>query len=124
MKNLRITVNGKAYDVTVEDLSAPSHAAASPLRHAAASAPPPPPPVHAAPSAPAGAGEIASPMAGVVKSILVKSGDSVAAGQEVAVLEAMKMESRITSATAGSVQRIDVKEGESVTEGRILMVIG
>jgi biotin carboxyl carrier protein len=63
-------------------------------------------------------------MAGQVMKIKVAVGAAVSAGQEVVVLEAMKMETPIYAPTAGAVQAISVKEGEAVAEGQVLLTIG
>jgi len=135
MKMLRITLEGKTYDVAVEVLDASSAPAPAPapVAHAApaAPAPAPAPVAHAAPAAPAnvpvasGAGEtVASPMAGMVMKIKVKVGDSVKKDQEVVVLEAMKMETPIFASCAGTIKSILVKEGDAVAEGQGLVTIG
>ena len=66
---------------------------------------------------------IASPLPGRICKINVKEGDTVAKGQEVVVLEAMKMENSITSETAGRVKRILVKEGDNVAENAPLIEV-
>lgn len=130
MKKLRITLEGKTYEVGVEvadgsvaaaPVAAPVAAApiAAPAPAAAASAPAPAP-VAAAPVA-AGAGAIICPMPGTVFKIRVAVGEQVAAEQELVVLEAMKMESPIYSHAAGTVAAILVKEGDSVSEGQVLI---
>jgi len=124
MKTLRITLEGKTYDVAVEVLgenaSAPAPVASAPTQVAAA---PPPAQAPAAP-APAGAGSVLSPMAGQVMKIKVAVGASVSQNQEVIVLEAMKMETPIYAPAAGIVKAINVKEGEAVAEGQALLTIG
>ncbi|MDR2594833.1 MAG: biotin/lipoyl-binding protein [Fibromonadaceae bacterium] len=126
MKTLRITLEGKTYDVAVEVLgenaSAPAPVASAPAQAAApVAAPPPQAPV--AP-APAGAGSVLSPMAGQVMKIKVAVGATVSQNQEVIVLEAMKMETPIYAPAAGTVKAISVKEGEAVAEGQALLTIG
>jgi biotin carboxyl carrier protein len=129
MKKLRITVGNKSYDVTVEDLSdADAFPGPSPPPQASSAAPSAP--TQAAPSAqaarpklPVDAGAVTTPMAGAIKSILVKQGDSVKQGQPLVILEAMKMENQITAPVPGSVKSVDVAEGDSVTEGQILLVL-
>jgi pyruvate/oxaloacetate carboxyltransferase len=54
----------------------------------------------------------------------VKVGDAVKAGDEVAILEAMKMENSITTDYAGTVQQILVGEGDTVQSDATLMIIG
>lgn len=112
MKNYVITVNGNAYDVTVEeaggDVSAP--AAAAPKAAAPKKAAP-------APKAAAGGTPINAPMRGTIVDIKVKVGDKVSNGTVVAVLEAMKMENDIVSDKDGVVAAVCVNKGESVETG-------
>jgi glutaconyl-CoA/methylmalonyl-CoA decarboxylase subunit gamma len=126
MKTLRITLEGKTYDVAVEVLgenaSTPAPVASAP-QAAAPVAAPPPAQAPAAP-APAGAGSVLSPMAGQVMKIKVAVGATVSQNQEVIVLEAMKMETPIYAPAAGTVKAISVKEGEAVAEGQALLTIG
>jgi len=134
MKKLRITVEGKAYDVTVEVLedtdtgmvALPSAPAAAPSAAPAAPAPAPvAAPAAAAPAAaPAGAGEVPSPLAGTVVSVDVAVGDSVNAGDQVLVLEAMKMNNVVQAPTSGTVTAIAVQPGATVVEGQGLLTLG
>lgn len=133
MKMLRITLEGKTYDVAVEVLDAssapaPVHAPVAAPAPAAAPAPvaaPAPAPVAAKAPVATGAGEtVQSPMAGMVMKIKVKVGDSVKKDQEILVLEAMKMETPIFSSCAGTVTAILVKEGDAVGEAQGLVTIG
>lgn len=128
MKQLKITVNNKTYDVTVEVLgeqpnlrpAAPSPApvaAAAPVLRPAPVASPAPAPVAA------GVGAVPSPMAGVVLRIPVQVGDAVSEGQELIVLEAMKMETPVLSPMAGKVKAILVQQGDAATEGQALVEI-
>ncbi len=64
-----------------------------------------------------------SPLAGVVISLLVAAGDEVEHGQELVVLEAMKMENRIPAHAAGKVKSVHVAEGDSVPEGHVLLIL-
>ena len=128
MKKLRITIGNKSYDVTVEDLTEPNTLSPSfPTAAPIASHAPAPTQPQAAPSAkpklPVDTGAVTSPMAGVIKSILVKPSDSVKQGQALVILEAMKMENQITAPMAGEVKSVDVGEGDSVQEGHVLLVL-
>ncbi|MQX38360.1 biotin/lipoyl-containing protein, partial [Roseospira navarrensis] len=88
-------------------------------------APAAPAPAPAAPAvAPAGANDIASPMAGTVVSVDVKVGDTVAAGQQVVMLEAMKMNTPIQAQQGGTVTAVSVQAGVSVAEGQVLLSLG
>ncbi len=118
-RKYRVTVNGKAYDVDVEEMGAGAPAAAPAPAPAPAAAP-------AATPAPVagGAGSIEAPMPGKVLKILVSQGAPVTAGQLVLILEAMKMENEIYAPTAGTVTQVGCKEGDSVNTGDTLLVIG
>ena len=81
----------------------------------------------AAPAAPKAAvvgNKVVAPLPGRVIALKVKEGDTVAAGDEVALLEAMKMENSITSDYAGTVQQILVAEGENIATDAVIMIIG
>lgn len=132
MKKLRITVEGKTYEVEVEILgsriasvapaAAPAPAAPAPVAPAPVSAPvaaPAPAPV-AAP-APAGANDIACPLAAVVVAVNVKEGQQVKTGDLLVTLEAMKMNTPVNSPADGTVSKICVSAGQSVNEGEVLL---
>ena len=76
------------------------------------------------PSAPKGAGNIKSPLPGVILDIFVKEGDTVSMGQKLLMLEAMKMENNIEADKAGKVISIMKNKGDAVMEGDVLIVIG
>ncbi len=119
MKRYNITVNGKAYDVSVEEIGADAPAAAvSAPAPAAAPAPAP------APAAAVDGTKVTAPMPGTILDIKVAVGDSVAAGQAVAVLEAMKMENDISAPCAGKILSIDTTKGTAVETGALICVIG
>ncbi|WP_303926107.1 biotin/lipoyl-containing protein [Subdoligranulum variabile] len=116
MKNLIVTVNGVAYNVTVEEGTGAPVAAAAPAPAAAPTAP-------AAPAAPAGAaGAVAvnAPMPGNILDVKVKPGDSVKAGDTLLILEAMKMENEISAPQDGTIASIDVRKGDVVDSGALL----
>lgn len=130
-KNFRITVDGRSYNVVVEDLDVSTAPAfARPVAAAVAVAPPPavvaaPAPAAAAvPMAAAGAGSIVAPLGGVVFSIDVPLGHAVAVGDRVATIEAMKMKTEVMSKIAGNVSHIAAKANESVETGQVLMTLG
>jgi len=77
----------------------------------------------AAPKAVSG-NKVVAPLPGRVISLKVKEGDTVAVGQEVAVLEAMKMENSINSDYAGTVQQVLVAEGDNVATDAVLLIVG
>lgn len=129
MKKLRITLEGKAYEVTVELLedtgSAPvarSSSIQAPLVQPASAAVSVTPQPVAAPVA-EGCTTVICPMAGLVFKCLVKPGDQVTVNQTVIVLDAMKMETPVVSPVSGTVRTVLVKEGDAVDEGHSLLQI-
>ena len=126
-KNASVTVNGTAYQVELEEV--PAAPVQAPVAAPAASAPAqsPAPAQAAAPAAPAAAAgtgkAVTSPLPGVIIAVKVNVGDKVKAGQEVAVLEAMKMENSIEATQDGTVTAINVAKGDSVLEGAPIVTI-
>ena len=115
-----VTVNGATYEVEAENAPAAAPApqpAAAPVQAAPAAAAAP------APKA-AGAGEkVVSPLPGVIIEISVKEGQTVKAGQKVAVLEAMKMENEIPAPKDGTITDIHVHKGDTLQEGDPVVTI-
>jgi 3-methylcrotonyl-CoA carboxylase alpha subunit len=74
-------------------------------------------------AAPAGSGRVTAPMPGRVLGVNVKPGQTVAAGDRLLVLEAMKMENRISAPVAGIVARVAVAEGDQIADGALLVEI-
>ena len=124
----RVTVNGTKYDVEIEGgkASAPKKPQVAAAPEATGLSVTPKTPIATKPTpTPAAAGgyKVTCPLPGTVLSIAVKEGDSVAAGQTVAVLEAMKMENNIDAERAGVVKQVLVSAGSTVMEGDVLLVI-
>ena len=67
--------------------------------------------------------EIRATMSGTVWKLLVRPGDLVETGQEVAVLESMKMEIPILAESGGTVEEVRKKEGEFVQEQEVLITL-
>ncbi|EOF2706108.1 biotin/lipoyl-containing protein, partial [Klebsiella pneumoniae] len=105
-----VEVEGKAFVVKVSDGGDVSQlTAAAPA---------------SAPAAPAGAGTpVTAPLAGTIWKVLVSEGQTVAAGEVLLILEAMKMETEIRAAQAGTVRGIAVKAGDAVAVGDTLMTL-
>ena len=126
MKRFNVTVNGVAYDVTVEEVggSAPVAPVAAPAP-AAAPAPVAAPAPAAAPAAAgsAGAVEVKAPLQGTVMKVNVKVGDSVKKGAAVCVIEALKMENDVPAPQDGVVASILVKSGDSVKTDEVLITM-
>ncbi|MFZ9817808.1 MAG: acetyl/propionyl/methylcrotonyl-CoA carboxylase subunit alpha [Ilumatobacteraceae bacterium] len=70
-----------------------------------------------------GSGEVAAPMQGTIVKVNVEVGQTVAVGDSVVVLEAMKMENQIAADKAGKVAKVNVKQGDTVGSGDVLVVI-
>ncbi len=133
MEHLRITVEGKAYDVIVEKISqTPASAVPQPAAPLARSAPvtqsTAPAIVPAATPVPvpatASAGDAVSPLAGIVQAVDASVGSSVHEGDLVLTLEAMKMYTPINAVASGTITAIHVKVGDAVEEGQVLYTIG
>ncbi|WP_297176088.1 acetyl-CoA carboxylase biotin carboxyl carrier protein subunit [uncultured Porphyromonas sp.] len=135
-----VEVNGVSYkvDILTEGFTAaPARPAAKPAAPAAPAAPAPaaakpaaPQPIApaaapAAEPAPAGKGTaVQSPLPGVILDIKVAVGDTVKAGQTVAILEAMKMENSINAECDGVITAIKVAKGDNILEGSDIVIIG
>ena len=70
-----------------------------------------------------GAGEVVAPMQGTILKVLVESGQEVAAGEGIAVLEAMKMETTLAASVAGVVKEVSVTPGDTVAAGAVIAVV-
>ena len=133
MRNFVIVVNGKSYDVAVEEVNGAPVAApvikAAPVvapvaAPAAPVAVPAPAAAPAAPkAAPANGEKILSPFPGLIKNLLVAEGASVKKDQPILVLEAMKMDNDITAPCDGTVS-FCVAKGANVESDSVLAVIG
>ena len=120
-----VTVNGASYLVEMENAPAPvqkpAQAPAAAVASTGSATTTTPAPKAAAP---AGAGKpVTSPLPGVIIEVSVKEGQTVKAGQKVAVLEAMKMENEIQAPADGTVTAILVNKGDSVLEGAEIVKI-
>ena len=120
-----VTVNGASYQVEMENAPAPvqkpAQAPAAAVASTGSATPTTPAPKAAAQ---AGAGKpVTSPLPGVIIEVSVKEGQTVKAGQKVAVLEAMKMENEIQAPADGTVTAILVNKGDSVLEGAEIVKI-
>lgn len=123
MPNFRVTVNGKVFDVTVEEAgSAKNEVNTQAIRSVDAPAQP------VADSTPVreavlGSGEqpVAAPLSGSILEIKVKPGERVKFGQVLLTLEALKMENEIVAPQDGAVKEIFVQKGSMVNVGDLLM---
>ncbi len=131
-RRFRITVDGKPYNVTVEDLTegpnllypqpgsmvVPATTSAAPAPEHAATEP------SAAERAAVDPGDVVCTLGGVVDSIPVSVGQAVKQGAEIVIVEAMKMRTPMIAPRAGNVNKILVKVGDAVKPGQVLAAIG
>ena len=110
MKKYKVTVNGTAYMIELEAINDAGAPAAAP-------APAP------APAPAAGADALVAPFPGKILGISVAPGTVVAEGQQLMVLEAMKMENEILSPRAGTIVAVNVAVGQMVETNQQLCVI-
>lgn len=120
MKKYNVTVNGTAYEITLEVVDAADVKTTS----APVAAPAPAPAAPVAPVINANGETVKSPMPGTILSVNVQNGAAVKKGDVLMVLEAMKMENEIISPCDGTVNSVNVQNGASVETGAVLCVIG
>ena len=148
-KTFRLTVNDKTYNVEIGDLSTVpimvrvdgetlyvrlesevpemdrGPAPVISMAHNPVAPPPPAPsPKTKAPPTPQAAGDgkvLTAPMPGVVLAVRVKAGDRVKRGEEMVLLESMKMELNILAGADGVVKKVCVTQGQNVAHGTILV---
>ena len=111
MKKYRVTVNGTAYEIELEELTG------------AAPAPAPAPAAAPAAAAPAGGEQVTSPMPGTILDVKVSQGASVKKGDVLMILEAMKMENEIMCPCDGKVASLHAAKRAAVESGTLLCVI-
>ena len=150
MKSFKFTINGQAYDTTVEDLGnkkanvtvngmsfevnlgeettvAPEVKPAAPAAPAAAPAPEvkaAPAAPKAAPTAPVAGAKVVSPLPGSIIKVLVSEGQAVKKGDTLLTLESMKMENAVAAEQDGTVKQICVTAGQTVMQDDVLIVLG
>ena len=133
MKKFKITVNGKAYEVEVEEMGGTPVAAPAPQASAPAPAPAAPAPAPAAPAStpapdvggpiPDGAITLHARMPGKLSALTAAVATAVKRGDIILVLEAMKMQNDITATADGTLHEIRVNPGDNVKTGDVLAVI-
>ena len=122
MKKYNVNVNGKTYQIEIEEVenfdpkkaqtpSAPAAPAAAPT------------PAQAPAAAPAAGNTISCPMPGTILDVRCSEGATVKKGDILFILEAMKMENEIMSPCDGTVRGVSVSKGASVDTGAVLCTI-
>lgn len=122
-----VNLNGKNYEVEVEETEAVvTNVTDAPAASAAVPAAVPAPAASAAPAAApvSGGTNVVSPMPGTILSVNVSQGSSVSSGDVIVILEAMKMENEIVAPCAGTVKQLLVQKGSTVETDSVLAVIG
>ena len=110
-----VDVNGSTYQVELEEVKTtktPKLVRAKPIQTKVD-----------APKPAAGFSRVEAPLPGTVFKVLSKEGDAVKKGQNIMVLEAMKMENNILAEMDGTIKKIHVSEGQAVLQGDILIEI-
>ena len=102
-----VTLNGKNYEVEVEETDAVITAVTD-----------------AAPAVAADGQKVLSPMPGTILSVNVSVGSAVKAGEVILILEAMKMENEIVAPCDGTVKQLAVQKGSTVATDELLAVVG
>ena len=127
---LKITIDGKQYEVEIEAEDSEPVRSGAPAVYASArvaapvAAAPPPPVTNGGGAGPAVADEskvCRSPIVGIVVSVNAQDGQEVQQNDPVLVLEAMKMETTITSPVSGRVKKVYSQAGESVQMNQVLI---
>lgn len=128
---LRITVEGKTYEVEVEvveeGLAAPLHGSTwghgSSVAELASTAQPHAPAAGVPTPSPGVSSDrvVKAPIVGTILQIKVAPGDTVSINQVLLVMEAMKMETNVASPLAGKVKAVRVSPGEAVKAGQVLV---
>jgi len=123
---VRTLVNGRVVQVWVQEEQTPAH---TPPPAEAQSAAAPSVPIVASPTAAAAQPgvtserEVRAPMPGTIVSVAVQAGDQVAVGQDLCILDAMKMNNRIRAPRSGTVAKTHVSPGQRVQYGDLLVTL-
>lgn len=115
MRNFVITIDGKQYQVGVEEVGATASAVTPVVTEVKS--------VAAAPAAPANGTKVNAPMPGLIKQLSKEEGATVKRGDVILVLEAMKMDNDITAPCDGKIS-YKVTKGANVDTGALMAVIG
>lgn len=123
MRNFVVTIDGKQYQVGVEEVGAGVSAPVAPVVSEIKPVAPAPKAAAAAPAAVANGTKVNAPMPGLIKALSLEEGASVKKGDVILVLEAMKMDNDITAPCDGRIS-YKVTKGANVDTGALMAVIG
>ncbi len=126
MHNFRVTMNGKVFDVSVEETGSAKTEVITQADQAAATATKPATASIPVKEAVLGSGEqaVVAPLSGSILEFKVKAGDRVKFGQVLLTLEALKMENEIVAPQDGTVKEIFAQKGSMVNVGDVLLSLG
>lgn len=119
-----VTLNGKNYEVVVEETSAVITGVSEPVVPATAPDPESVASTSATPTAVGEGTQVVSPMPGTILSVSVTVGQKVKAGDVILIFEAMKMENEIVAPCDGTIKQILVQKSSTVDTNAVLAVIG
>jgi len=123
-EQVQVEVDGVAFTAEVKDLSPnqePGAEAADPVGSSVAAGVPAAIPSPGAQTTPSAGSSVTAPLPGVIKSVSVRSGQQVSSGDELLVIEAMKMDNIIRASRDGTVETIYASEGHQVAYGERLL---
>lgn len=123
-EQVQVEIDGTVFTAEVKDVSAvpePGIEAAKPVAPAASRKAPAVTPTPVAQAAPSTGNSVTAPLPGVIKSVHVRPGQQVSLGDELLVIEAMKMDNIIRASRKGTVETIHAKEGRQVAYGERLL---
>lgn len=125
MRIYKVKVNGKTYEVKILGISETEPMKVEKVKAAPAAAPVAKPAEAAKEAAPVGEGTVVnSPMQGTILDVKVKVGDNVKSGDNLAILEAMKLENEIKAPKDGKVIEVRISKGQTVNANDPLIVLG
>ena len=124
MRNFIVTIDGKQYQVGVEEVGASASPVVTEIKSAPATpAAAPAPAAKPASAGPANGTKVKAPMPGMIKALSLEEGASVKKGDVILVLEAMKMDNDITAPCDGKIS-YKVTKGSNVDTGALMAIIG
>lgn len=125
MEKFRITLNGVCHEVEVERVQTGHHPQHQHQYHAAPAAAAAPAPATVSAPAPTitGGEKVSAPMPGKILAVEVSEGQAVKRGDNLLILEAMKMQNEIKAPRDGIIKALFVTPGKAVTSGEVLLII-
>lgn len=120
-----VVINGETYRVNLKEIGRKKAPEIQQVKKVAPTAPSPAPKKKAAPKheASGDAEAVRAPLPGLILNVMVNPGDRVTAGQNIVLMEAMKMENQVQAAHDGEVVKVHVNQGDSVEEEQLLVEI-